>query len=103
LPAVKNIAASNGHVYAGGSLVNASGKYYVAEWDGSAWSELGGTNSSGLNGYIWALALNSHGDLYVGGQFTNANGDAYVAVYKEQLATTFIIAVKGGDKQVGLM
>ena len=36
---------ASGNMYAAGYFTNASGKYYVAKWNGSAWSELGGTNA----------------------------------------------------------
>jgi trimeric autotransporter adhesin len=42
---------------------------YIARWNGSAWSSVGG----GMNNSILALAVNS-GSLYAGGWFTQAGG-----------------------------
>ena len=36
--------SANGKLYLAGNLTNASGYYYVAEWNGSSWQELGGSN-----------------------------------------------------------
>ncbi|MDA0698246.1 MAG: hypothetical protein O3B16_00185 [Chloroflexi bacterium] len=42
---------------------------YIARWDGTAWSELGG----GVNGLVYAIATTDT-DLYAGGTFTKAGG-----------------------------
>jgi len=42
---------------------------YIAKWNGSAWSALGG----GVSSTVYALAV-SGSDLYVGGTFTTAGG-----------------------------
>ena len=43
---------------------------YIAKWNGSAWSALG----SGMNGAVYALAVDGAGNLYAGGEFTTAGG-----------------------------
>ena len=73
---------TNGHVYAAGNFTDASGKQYVAEWDGTKWGALGGVSTLKLNGQVEALAVDSRGYVYAGGAFTNNSGEAYVAVYK---------------------
>lgn len=45
-----------------GALVN-----HLAKWDGSAWSALG----NGVNGDVYALALDTNNNLYIGGNFTS--------------------------------
>jgi hypothetical protein len=40
---------------------------HVAAWDGDAWVPLG----NGVNGDVYALALDTNNDLYVGGNFTS--------------------------------
>ena len=65
---------TNDNVYIGGSFINigdANGDY-IKKWNGSAYSSL----STGLNGIVRSLAVDSTGLLYVGGAFTNAGGDA---------------------------
>jgi hypothetical protein len=52
-----------------GGVVDAD---YIARWDGSTWSSLGGNQ---LNTMVFALASDGT-NLYVGGQFTNAAGIA---------------------------
>ncbi len=61
----------SGNVYVGGSftLIGTVPANNIAKWNGSAWSALG----SGINGYVYALAV-SGTDLYVGGSFTMAGG-----------------------------
>lgn len=75
---------SNGNVYASGQLFNSTFSYYVAKWDGTSWSELGGPNSTFFvpgNGYygINALATDASGNIYAGGDFLNSNGVPFVA------------------------
>ncbi|HTN17074.1 MAG TPA: T9SS type A sorting domain-containing protein [Chitinophagaceae bacterium] len=65
-----------GNVYAAGAFTNASGRYYVAKWNGSVWSELGALNA---NAQIYALTSDTSGNLYAAGDFTNLAGMRYVA------------------------
>ncbi|NBQ52159.1 MAG: hypothetical protein EBU49_01060, partial [Proteobacteria bacterium] len=65
---------SSGNLYAGGYFSTAGGitANYIAKWDGSStspsWSALG----TGMNAYVYALAVDSSGNLYAGGDFTTA-------------------------------
>jgi len=68
--AIEEDAALNG-LYAGGTFTLASGSpaSYIAHWDGSVWSPLGG----GTNYYVWDMTY-FNGTLYVGGGFNTVNG-----------------------------
>ncbi len=68
-------------LFAGGSFTTAGGVtvHRIAKWDGSAWSTLGGSGGSGLDGGLWALVVHDDGGgggpaLYVGGSVTTAGG-----------------------------
>ena len=63
-----------GNLYAGGWFTTAGGVAvnHIAKWDGSTWSALG----SGLDGGVYALAVDGAGNLYAGGWFHNAGGVA---------------------------
>jgi hypothetical protein len=75
---VTALAVSGGNVYAGGVFTTAGGSpaTYIALWNGSSWSAMGG----GLSTNVYALAASSN-TVYAGGAFTNACGAAvnYVA------------------------
>ncbi|MFP5041120.1 T9SS type A sorting domain-containing protein [Parasediminibacterium sp. JCM 36343] len=70
---------ANGNVYAAGAFYNSNQNYYVAEWDGSKWSELGGLNALAANNPIQSIQCDSKGNLYAIGGFTNSNGNSYIA------------------------
>ena len=55
-----------------GSLISANN---IASWDGNSWNILG-TNSTnnGVNGVVYALAMNGTNQLFVGGQFSSVDG-----------------------------
>ncbi len=80
---VKCVAAVDGagNLYAGGSFTFAGGvpANYIAEWNGSSWSALGG----GMDNTVNALAVDGAGNLYAGGDFIYAGGTTanYVAVW----------------------
>jgi trimeric autotransporter adhesin len=62
------------NLYVGGNFTAAGNVIanYIAMWDGSAWSSVGG----GLNGQVNALAIGPNdGYLYVGGSFQNAGNN----------------------------
>lgn len=65
------IQPNTGHLYVGGSFVNAGGvgsANKVAKWDGSAWSALG----FGLNNDVHAIDFSINNTPYIGGEFTGA-------------------------------
>ncbi len=69
---VKALATYGTKVYVGGSFTEAggAGASYIAQYDSvtGRWSAL----DSGVNGYVYALAVAEDGTLYVGGDFTAA-------------------------------
>ena len=72
------------NIYVAGSFTNRvshgnGNNCYVAKWNGSSWSELGGTNTSTFNSYINSVTSDASGNIYVAGNFTNAIGKYYVA------------------------
>jgi len=69
---VTALAVSGDDVYVGGRFAMAGGgaANYIAKWDGSSWSALGG----GMDGEVHALAV-SGSDLYAGGSFMTAGGN----------------------------
>ncbi|NVO19877.1 MAG: T9SS type A sorting domain-containing protein [Bacteroidetes bacterium] len=77
---------ASGNIYVGGNFTNSSGNYYVAKWNGSAWSELGGLNSFNPNSSVKCIFCDPlTGYIYAGGYFTNGasptTGKFYVAKY----------------------
>jgi len=68
----------SGNVYASDGMANASGKYYLALWNGITWDELGGAGSSTFNNPIRTTFI-ANGNLYAAGGFTNGVGKYYVA------------------------
>ena len=64
-----------------GFFTNSGGNYYVAKWNGSAWSELGGLNALAANGFINSVFSDAAGNIYAGGNFTNSSFNNYVAEY----------------------
>jgi hypothetical protein len=70
-----------GNIYTSGYLMNGSGNYYVAKYNGTAWSELGGTNSLAANNLIDKVCTDTFGNVYTAGYFTNDSGNHYVAKY----------------------
>lgn len=75
---------ADGNIYAAGDFtngINNSGKRYVAKWDGSTWSEVGGLNALSANSYITSICADKNGNLYAAGGFTNSSDYRYVAEY----------------------
>ena len=73
---------ANGNIYAAGSFVNASGRGYVAKYDGSTWSELGGANALSAYYHIYSICSDAAGNIYAAGEFINgSNFRYYVAKY----------------------
>jgi hypothetical protein len=58
----------------GGAFTTAGGVVanHIAKWDGTTWSALG----AGIDGAVFAMALDGAGNLYAGGDFTSAGGVA---------------------------
>jgi hypothetical protein len=72
---------ASGNIYAAGIFTNSSGKQYVAKYNGSSWSELGGLNGLSANSNIWSVCSDASGNIYAAGGFTNSSGYYYVAQY----------------------
>jgi len=74
---------ASGNLYAAGLFTNGSdrwsGNQFVAKWNGSVWSEVGGTNTSAFNNSINSLSTDASGNLYAAGAFTNGSSKNYVA------------------------
>ncbi len=70
-----------GNVYTGGYLLDDSNKSYVAKWDGTQWSVLGGPNSIGIssNNIITSIIVNSSGVVYASGRLQDSAGYCFVA------------------------
>lgn len=74
-----------GSVYAAGEFTNGAnvnyGNKYVAKWDGSNWSELGGSNNLAANSWINSVCSDIYGNIYAAGGFYNNQSHQYVAKY----------------------
>jgi hypothetical protein len=79
LPFVRSLAVSGNTLYVGGSFKNVAGVAaadYLARWDGSTWSDVGGSGSlSAIQNTVNAIAVGANNDLYIGGGFTDAAGN----------------------------
>jgi hypothetical protein len=64
------VEPASGVLYAGGWFTQPGA--YLAAWDGNAWSSPGG----GMNGPVYALAVDGAGRLYAGGNFSVAGDSA---------------------------
>ena len=65
----------NGNIYAAGGFKNSSGFYYVAKWNGTAWTDIG----MQANNYIRKLVSDPIGNIYAIGDFTDASNNYYIA------------------------
>ncbi|HTP01251.1 MAG TPA: hypothetical protein VMJ64_07750 [Anaerolineales bacterium] len=93
---VEGIAVdSGGNVYAGGFFTNVnnggavlSAADYIAKWDGSNWSALGGNGSGdgSLNNGVHAIAVDGSGNVYAGGYFTDVNNGGSVLSAADYIA-----------------
>ncbi len=73
-------ADDNGNIYAAGEFTNANNKFFVAKYNGTAWSELGaGGNELNADARIRTIAADAQGNIYAAGDFNNANNKKYVA------------------------
>jgi hypothetical protein len=68
----------NGNIYAAGKFTNgtssSNGNRYVAKFDGTAWSELGGINGLSANNDIMSICSDKDGNIYAAGGFSSING-----------------------------
>jgi ribosomal protein S19 len=95
----------NNNVYAAGIFTNdsvwPSGKHYVAVWNGSNWSEVGGRNALSANSHIADICVDFSNQLYAAGSFTNENsvslGKKYVAKFSGSS-----VGIKNEITEVGL-
>lgn len=77
------LAASGGHLYAGGNFTSANvgapvSVNRLARWDGSHWSGIGSGDGIGVNGSVRSLVIDGE-LLYVAGDFTQVNVGAPIA------------------------
>ncbi len=72
---------NSGNLYAAGRFENSTGNKFVAKWDGSTWTELGGQNALHANDEIKAIYIDANNNVYVGGKFKNTQGNVYVAKF----------------------
>lgn len=70
---------ASGKIFAAGEFTNSTKKYFVAQWDGVNWTEVGGdTASLNANGTIHTLT-SFNDTIYAGGFFSNHLSKRYVA------------------------
>ena len=76
---------ANGNLFAGGSIDDDNGNVYVAKWDGTTWTELGGTGSGsfGAQGQIEAIAFDRNGNLFASGNLLK-NSTTYIGMWNGQ-------------------
>src|ERR1035437_1274287 len=65
----------SGNIYAAGGFKNSSGFYYVAKWNGTAWTDIG----MQANNYIRELVSDPASNVYAIGDFTDASNNYYIA------------------------
>ncbi len=78
---IESIATdADGNVYTSGYTDTGTNyNYYVAKWNGTAWSELGASGS--FNSFIFSIATDAGGNVYAGGNFTDTNNNNYYHPY----------------------
>jgi hypothetical protein len=71
---------ANDIICAGGEFKNKSGHSFVAQWNGSGWSELGGKGDPFYSGsrVIRQIVGDSVGNVYVSGGFADLGGRLYL-------------------------
>ncbi len=76
---------AQGHIFTAGDFTDANGNWYVAEWTGTTWIELG-TGPTALNpaGPINSVTVDKNGQVYAAGYFTNSLSEQYVAKWDGQ-------------------
>ncbi len=92
-----------GNIYVGSNLYNlGKADNYVAKFDGTSWSELGGTNTlidRGFNfGQANLICLDTFDNIYVGGSLAYlSNGKYYIAKYVNNINTAITNSI---DKEL---
>lgn len=100
---LKSIVVDNsGNVYAAGHFRNnnGNGSFYVAKWDGTTWTELGGTNSLNANGTINDLKIDAEGNIYAAGDFTDIYGSTGVAKWNHTTNTWSMLGILNSNTTV---
>ena len=89
------IAVYGANVYAGGGFTNVQNNAtvltaadYIAKWDGTNWSAMGGTNlnEGAFTDEIYALAVDADGNVYAGGAFTNVRAGIFSLLTADYIA-----------------
>ncbi len=101
------VAVDGSRVYIGGNFMAAGDVLVnqIVQWDGLTWTPLG----DGLNGAVFALAVDGHGHLYAGGDFTQAgqnlvnhiarwDGQTWQALGSGTDGTVYAIAVDSAER-----
>ncbi len=94
-----------GNLCAGGNFICSFGEtkqYYLAKWDGNAWSSLGGGIQFSIGYSVRSLAADAKGALYVGGVFSTA-GDAPCGNIAKWDGTTWTPLETGTDHAVNAL
>jgi hypothetical protein len=79
------IADPSGNIYAAGGFTDSptyiEGHSYVAKWNGTNWTEVGGNGATALNANnaIYSITQDAIGNIYAAGNFIDSNGRQYVA------------------------
>ena len=64
-----------------GNLYVAGEFGYVAKWNDTTWSEVGGLHSSNFNDRTTAIAIDIYGNLYAEGEFIDSNANYFTAEF----------------------
>ena len=74
---------AKGKLYIGGEFSNSFNmpidSYYIAYWNGKAWSNLNGINDSLISGAVYKMAMDKNDNLYVAGLFYNPKHMMYIS------------------------
>jgi hypothetical protein len=80
---INAVAVSGTNIYAAGyftSINNGTAAGSIAMWDGTSWSVLSDGTNNGVDGNIYAIAVDGN-NVYVGGDFTTLSDQSTVANY----------------------
>lgn len=92
------LAVYNNELYAGGMFTTAGGASasYIAKWNGSAWSAVGGGVTGGSFPNIYSMVVFNN-ELYVGGGFNNVGGIYVDGIAKWNGSTWSAVGSGGGN------